>query len=258
MVLRLLIWLALTPAALAAPGKLVPWDSPESMQRLATSDHAVDLPSLTNHFVPQVNRAFCGVASATIVLNSLLLGKKPDIPYDPTLVLPQDRKYLRPGTEIGFRRFTQDNVFRISPKKRARVLGEPFRDPGTGKDKRDFGFQLRQLGDLFKAHGLRVSVHVVKSTGQKEQLRLMRENLRTKGNYLIINYTRKALGQKGGGHISPVAAWHKASDSFLVMDVNPNRAGWVWVPAARLMAAMATFDTTENRGFLQISRGQGG
>ena len=40
------------------------------------------------------------------------------------------------------------------------------------------------------------------------------------------------------------------------MDVNPNRAPWVWVGADALIAAMRTFDTVENRGYLLISEGE--
>ena len=59
-------------------------------------------------------------------------------------------------------------------------------------------------------------------------------------------------GQEGGGHISPLGAYDRASDSFLIMDVNPNRAPWVWVKAEALIGAMRTFDTVENRGYLLI------
>ena len=37
------------------------------------------------------------------------------------------------------------------------------------------------------------------------------------------------------------------------MDVNPNRAPWVWVRSDDLIAAMRTFDTVENRGYLLVS-----
>ena len=60
-------------------------------------------------------------------------------------------------------------------------------------------------------------------------------------------------GQKGGGHISPLGAYDERSESFLIMDVNPNRAPWVWVRSEDLIAAMRTFDTVENRGYLLVS-----
>ncbi|WP_422468032.1 phytochelatin synthase family protein, partial [Endozoicomonas sp. ALC013] len=38
---------------------------------------------------------------------------------------------------------------------------------------------------------------------------------------MIINYAREVFGQEPGGHISPAGAYHKPSDSFLVIDVAP-------------------------------------
>ena len=78
-------------------------------------------------------------------------------------------------------------------------------------------------------------------------------NLGTAGDYVIVNYTRALLGQKGRGHISPLAAYDEASDSFLILDVNANDGKtWGWVPADALFAAMRTKDTVENRGFLLV------
>ena len=81
-------------------------------------------------------------------------------------------------------------------------------------------------------------------------------NLVTRNDFVLVNYARKSLGQEGGGHISPLGAYDERSDSFLIMDVNPNRAPWVWVETDALIAAMRTFDTVENRGYLLVSEGE--
>ena len=78
-------------------------------------------------------------------------------------------------------------------------------------------------------------------------------NLATGDDFVLVNYARRSLGQPGGGHISPLGAYDERSDSFLIMDVNPNRAPWVWVRSDDLIAAMRTFDTVENRGYLLVS-----
>ena len=80
-------------------------------------------------------------------------------------------------------------------------------------------------------------------------------NLSSGDDYVLVNYARKALGQEGGGHISPLGAYDQRTDSFLIMDVNPNRAPWVWVRSDDLIAAVRTFDTVENRGYLLVSEG---
>ena len=36
------------------------------------------------------------------------------------------------------------------------------------------------------------------------------ENLATAGDYVIVNYSRPALGQEGSGHISPLGAYDEA------------------------------------------------
>ena len=55
-----------------------------------------------------------------------------------------------------------------------------------------------------------------------------------------------------GGGVHPIA-YDDGSDSFLVLDVNPAAAGWVWMPAATLIRGMRTFDTLENRGYVLVS-----
>ena len=99
-----------------------------------------------------------------------------------------------------------------------------------------------------------MTVRVVDRKADGEAIRReIARNLATGDDYVLVNYARKALGQQGGGHISPLGAYDETSDSFLIMDVNPNRAPWVWVGAGDLIRAMRTFDTVENRGYLLIS-----
>ena len=114
--------------------------------------------------------------------------------------------------------------------------------------------QLRQLHDILTALGLTSEIHIVADDTADDAVRAdLVANLARADDYVLVNYSRKPLGQEGGGHISPLAAYDEASDSFLVLDVNPNRGkAWAWVPAHRLFAAMRTRDTTENRGYLLV------
>ena len=77
-------------------------------------------------------------------------------------------------------------------------------------------------------------------------------NLKRRGDYVIVNYQRKAVGQQGPPHISPLSAYDDQSDSFLVLDVNPASASWMWMPIATLIKGMRTFDTVENRGYILV------
>ena len=231
---------------------LVGWDSEESVERLSRSAHKKDFFPLSNHFVSQENRIFCGPTSSAIVLNALRLGKMERLPEDSRSIAGDERAWLPTGYNPFFGKYTPGNVLNDRTKKRIEVLGKPI-DIG-GRPRRDYGLQLRQLAQVLRAHRLDVTVRVVDENASAETIkREIAGNLATRDDYVLVNYARKSLGQKGGGHISPLGAYDEASDSFLIMDVNPNRASWVWVKAGDLIGAMRTFDTVENRGYLLIS-----
>lgn len=244
---------------------IVNWGSAEGIARLEKSQYKTDFFKLANHFESQHNKIFCGPTSAAIVLNSLRVRNGTiQIPQDKTLLNQADLQYLTSKTwSPFFKRYTQNNIFLSSPKSRELVLGEKLLNEqgkviinSKGKPKKDRGFQLHQLGKLFKAHGLNTKVRVVNQNLKTKTVKQeIIENLRTANDYVIVNYKRSVLNQPGGGHISPLGAYHQASDSFLVMDVTPNKADWVWVKAELLLNAMRTFDTVNNRGYLLLSEG---
>ena len=243
------------PEGAAAPAALVGWDSDESAERFARSAHRKDFFPLSNHFVSQDNKIFCGPVSSAIVLNALRLGRKKGLPQDSASIAKDERAWLPKGFNPFFGKYTPGNVLNERTKSRVEVLGKPIEI--DGKRVRDFGLQLRQLAGVLGAHGLDVTVRVVgEDTDAATIRREIARNLATRDDYVLVNYARKSLGQPGGGHISPLGAYDEASDSFLIMDVNPNRAPWVWVKADDLIAAMRTFDTVENRGYLLISEAE--
>jgi Phytochelatin synthase len=234
----------------SAAAGLVVFSSDEGLARLARSSAKVDFPALANQFEPQSNGAFCGPTSVAIVLNTVR-ARAADLPRDKSRLRPEDGQNLPPGADLSVPRYTQDNVIGKSPKTRAQVLGESVTI--NGKTMRDFGFQLRQLDELLRSHGMATRMVVVDDAKPEADIRAdLTANLSRGGDYVIINYRREAVGQKGGGHISPLGAYDAASDSFLVMDVNPAAAGWVWMPTATLVQGMRTFDTVENRGYILV------
>jgi hypothetical protein len=236
---------------------LVNFTEPESMARLERSKFKVDFFHLANQFESQSNKAFCGPTSSVIVLNALRVGNEQvQKPQDPALMREEDRKLLPPSIDPLFRRYTQNNFFSAETeqvKSRQQVFGKP-RAEG---EKPDGGIQLRQLAGMLQAQGLDVQVRVADEQLTDAAIKTeLKQNLKTADDYIIVNYFRPALGQKGGGHISPLGAYDAASDSVLVMDVNPNGQQWVWVKADALIASMRTKDTAENRGFLLVKEGR--
>jgi hypothetical protein len=245
-----------SPTSAAAAPALVAFATPESIARLDRAAAKVDFFRLANHFESQVNLGYCGPATTTIILNTLRADNSAVVkPKDPALFPSEYRKNLPPGMEPVFARYTQSTFFdaeTVSVKTRDQFFGKP-KTPGG---KPSPGLELRELHGILKAHGLASELRVADDKLSDEQIR--REivaNLSTPDDYVVVNYFRPVLGQTGGGHISPLGAYDKASDSLLVLDVNPNGHTWVWVPAPLLIKAMRTRDVAENRGYLLVREG---
>ena len=233
-----------------AEGGLLAFATDEGMARLARAEAKADFAALANQFEAQANVSFCGPATAAMILNAVS-GARRDLPRDRSRLRAEDVRHYPSGFDPTVPRFTQDNVIEKGAKTRAQVLGEPMLI--NGRPVQDFGYQLRQFDELLRAHGLLTRLSVVHDTRPEDEIRdELVANLRSRGDYVVVNYRRRDVGQDGGGHISPLGAYDTESDSFLVLDVNPASAGWVWMPAATLVRGMRTFDRVENRGYILI------
>ena len=257
----MIVVVALLAVAEPAPLGLVPFSSPESIARLERSKAKADFFVFANQFEGQVHGGMRGPATATVVLNALRaddtkIEKPRDTSHIPAEYVPLIPKQFDPF----FKRYTQDTFVDDARFQKVKTRDTFYGKPAVPGQKPDPGIQLRQLGDVLVNYGLDVQVRVVDDalTGDREKTAKaeIAANLAHAGDFVIVNYTRKALGQNGGGHISPLAAYDEAGDSFLVLDVNPNDGKrWSWVPASALFAAMRTKDTIENRGYLLVHEG---
>lgn len=229
---------------------LVAFGSNEGMARLVRSNAKVDFPDLANQFESQSNGFFCGPTSAAIVLNAIF-HQRLDLPRDRSRLSTWDLQHIPSTVDPTLPRFTQDNVISKGSKTRAQVFGEPLTI--DGQLTRDGGYQIRQLDEMLAANGVATRLTIVDDAAEVSEIRkALVNNLRRQGDYVIVAYQRSAAGQNGGGHISPLAAYDEESDSFLVLDVNPSKASWVWMPATALIKGMRTFDRVENRGFIEV------
>jgi glutathione gamma-glutamylcysteinyltransferase len=80
------------------------------------------------------------------------------------------------------------------------------------------------------------------------------------GEVLIASYDRRALGQTGAGHFSPIGGYHAGRDLVLVLDVARFKYPPHWVALSRLAAAMRTTDETTGhpRGWVSLRQRHGG
>jgi len=226
--IALVVVLTLSALAEAKASTLIPLATPKGMELLSTSRATADYGPLAQEFLTQANLAYCGVASSVMVLNSLQI---------PAPVVPGYGTY---------RFWTQENLWSgINPQS---VI--------PAEQVKRQGMTLSELAALLQGHGLKVKqVH-----GDTLSLASLRqhliENLKNPSDRVLINYDRQALHQKGGGHISPVAAYHAESDQVLILDVARYRYPTVWVPLRDLWQALRSIDTSsgKSRGMLLISR----
>ena len=213
--------------ALSQLAKPLSLTDPQGQMLLFRSRTRADYLPLAETFLTQASLSYCGAASAAMVLNSLAL-PAPETPgYSP------------------YRFWTQHNLFSTAAA-RAAVAPETVARQGM---------TLSELAGLLAANG--ATVHRWHGDGLSlPQFRgLLKRSLADPADRLLVNYHRSALGQRGGGHISPLAAYDDRTDRVLILDVARYRYPSVWVPSESLWNAIRMVDSSSgrSRGVLRIS-----
>lgn len=217
----------ITAQTLPLTSNLISFDSNEGEKLLFESKSKEDFLPLSMHFVTQINQAYCGVASIVMVLNSLDIKAPLSEPYKP------------------YRIFTQEHFFNNKEAQKVTSAEVVSRQ----------GMSLEQIGKLINSYGVKVKVYYASNTNINEFRKLAVQNLKRRQNFVIVNYLRKEIGQKEGGHISPIAAYNAQSDRFLILDVSRYKYPPVWVKTEDLWKAMNTKGSTSSktRGFLLVN-----
>ncbi len=216
-----------TADTLPLPPSLVDGASDAGAALLVESEAREAYFPLAANFLTQKNQAFCGVASMVMILNALRV-PAPEVP-----------EYLP------YRTFTQDNVLNASTEAivpQATILQK--------------GMTLDQLGAVFAVQPVAVTVRHAADSSLDSFRTEARGALSTRGQFVVVNYLRKAMGQQTGGHFSPLAAYDAETDRFLILDVARYKYPPVWVTASDLFAAMNTPDSDNGgrtRGYLLIA-----
>ncbi len=196
-------------AAVSAEGQALLWRSGDR------SDYA----PLAQEFITQANLAYCGVASAVMVLNSLGIPAPAAAGYG------------------AYRFWTQENFF-------DNLATRAVLPPETVARQ---GMTLDQLTALLGSHGLQAERSYASDLSLEQFRQRVRGNLRQPGDRLLVNYYRPAVGQQGGGHISPLAAYDERSDRILLLDVARYRYPSVWIRTEDLWQAARAVDSSSGR-----------
>jgi len=118
------------------------------------------------------------------------------------------------------------------------------------------GITLQQLRSLLASTGVKATAIHGSTLDLAALRRLVIANQANPSDRLLVNYLRTSIGQEGGGHISPLAAYHAPTDRVLILDVARYRYPSVWVPLATLWQAIRTTDpdSSLSRGLVIVSR----
>lgn len=211
---------------LPVTGDLVALDSARGRTMLLESRSNADFFELAATLETQQTQAYCGVASAVSVLNALPVAAPAYARWDP------------------YRAFNQETLF-----------GSCVRGVITPESVGRGGMTMGQLASLMQCYTVRATVTHASDVETSTFRTTLATGLARGEDLFIANYDRRALGQEGGGHLSPLGAYHEASDHVLVMDVARYKYPPVWVPLSKLFDAMRTTDPDSNRsrGFVTVT-----
>ncbi len=214
---------------IAMPAGSIPLTAEEGRELLREASRSVAWWALAPRLETQVTQANCGPCSAVMVLNGLGVPAPESKAHPPYKEFDQ-LNFFTPGTEA------------VLPQEKLQRQGAT----------------LEQLGGMLRAHGLHVTVRHAQDSSVEQFRREASEALGEGGKAVIINYRRQELSQEGGGHFSPLGAYHD-SDRFLVLDPARYKYPPWWASTEALFKSMNTPDTTsgKTRGYLLIGSGPG-
>ena len=222
----LLLNSSLAAQYLPLPANLIAYDSVDGRKLLFESTANEDFFPLSMHFIDQEKENYCGIASAVMVLNAL--------------------KIIPPEISVT----DNQRIFSIN-----RFLKDPalinIIDRGDLANK---GLALSKLSEIFKVYTSAIEA----VPANKSSLDLFRKsaiaNLSNPDDFIVVNFVRDKINQSGDGHISPLAAYHAGTDSFLVLDVARSKYQSFWVKADMLWEAMQVPRKNQQdfRGYLLI------
>ncbi len=196
----------------------------EGEERLMLSSYSNDYWRLNSHYLSQ-RPGSCGVGSATMVLNAL------DI--------------LRPSVEEYF-----DYTLYTPPK-----FLESVKNVIQQEEIKAGFMNLHVLAESLKLFSVDANVIYADALSGEDFRSLLKATLNDSQSFLIANYYRPSLGQKGKGNFSPIGAYDEVSDSVLLLDPLRDQYGPFWVPVDDLLKSMHEVDAGgQVRGLISVKR----
>lgn len=191
---------------------------------------------LAEQFVTQSEPSYCSLSTLAMVLNALN--------YDPKKVWK------------GAWRWVSEEMLHCETQA---ICGHSL------EKVQKHGLNFSEFESLARCHGVNISstrvchsrLETCGKEGLREFIQLIDQISSTDQakSFLVVNFSRKYLGQTGDGHFSPIGGYHRGLGLVLVMDVARFKYPPYWVRVEDLWDSMAVVDqaTGLTRGYFIVS-----
>jgi hypothetical protein len=223
----LLFRIGLASTTLPLPPNLIALNSPQGIQLFKQSQHRA-FWALMPYFVTERGLAFCSIASSVMALNALQI---------PPPLTPEHAPY---------RIFNQSNFFNHAAL--LKIM--------TPASINHHGATLGQIAQALRLYTPKITAYHTGNVSLTDFKKAATHAVNAHQTFIIVNFCRKDLGEQGCGHFSPLAAYNKPTDRFLLLDVARYKYPPVWIKSADLYHAMQGIDggSKQSRGYLIIQR----
>jgi len=186
---------------------------------------------LSEQFITQSEPSYCSLSSLAMVLNALS--------FDPKRIWK------------GAWRWVSEEMLECES---AEICGHSI-----GRIKQN-GMNFDEFAALSNCHGVTIKSYRA-SIIDLEQYSAFRDKVieisrnQDADKFIVVNFSRKNLGQTGSGHFSPLGGFHDGLELALVLDVARFKYPPYWVPLSKLWESMSELDahSKESRGYFIIS-----
>ena len=205
-------------------------NSTEGWDRLRDASHAAPFVTVAMHLETQRNQAFCSVATAATMLNALSNAGQ---------AAPVDGFYAPHPY------FTQRSIFESACVNRV-----PTSDGSaavSAKFVATHGATLQEWSSYVSCFADARHVHAEDADAPAFRDQLRDAFSATPPRMVGLNLWRTAVGEAGGGHMSPVGAYDESNDAVLIMDVSRYKYPPVWTPLETIFDAMLAVDDASGR-----------
>ena len=191
--------------------------------------------ALSEQFVTQSEPSFCALSSLAMVLNALN--------FDPKKTWKGSWRWVSEET-------LQCETTEICGHSLDKVKrdGMDFNEFESLARCHSVGIQSQRLRDGLKSH-----INPIELNEFRDRIIKISSSANSDA-FIVVNFSRRHLGQTGDGHFSPIGGYHSEKDLVLIMDVARFKYPPFWCSLTSLWDSMTIKDekTKQSRGYFLV------